>query len=608
MSIERSRAWQYLWIASGVALGMSPRASWGQDVPPYLASQGRIFDAQNQPITGTEDVTFSLYADYTPESELLWEETLTVALNHGYYSVLLGQLQPLPIEALDGSIRYLGLTIGGEQLEPRLPLHSVAYAIRAGVAGTAQRVVVPGLDGAPDITLDQNGLSMGEQTVIDGTGVWQGPSPAVAVGEGLTGDGSPDSPLAVVPPQLATVATSGDYFDLAGRPLTLADMGCGNDEVVKYDGGVSAWVCAPITEGNMTYSAGLGLTANGNEFAVDQTVIEGWAKGVCLDSEAELTALLDDNYRPASYVPAWSELTGIPAGFADGTDDDTVLDEAAVDAYTANNGYAKAGDLVDGNPATAPVGWSDLTGVPSGFADGTDQDTVLDEATVDAYADNNGYAEAAALADGDNTTTPVGWSDLTGVPSGFADGVDQDTVLDEATVDAYADNNGYAKAVDLAAVATSGSYNDLADRPPGLVTGAWGPLEHGSVFTPNDYIFMTMDFTYRNTNPAYFTSDGGTTITFHKPGYYRVDMRTITHNSAGNGNHVETWKNGARLHLSHARYQAATGWRKHATTVISEFNVGDTLQVRVFCDATTATYCYHSAGGSYTELSVTLMK
>jgi hypothetical protein len=36
----------------------------------------------------------------------------------------------------------------------------------------------------------------------------------------------------------------------------------------------------------------------------------------------------------------WSSLTGIPAGFADGVDNDTQLSEDEVDAMVANNGYA----------------------------------------------------------------------------------------------------------------------------------------------------------------------------------------------------------------------------------------------------------------------------
>ena len=67
---------------------------------------------------------------------------------------------------------------------------------------------------------------------------------------------------------------------------------------------------------------------------------------------------------------SWSELSGIPSGFADGTD----------------------------NEGISGVSWSQISGIPSGFADGTD---------------NEGSGS-------------VSWNSITGKPSGFADGVDNE--------------------------------------------------------------------------------------------------------------------------------------------------------------------------------------
>jgi hypothetical protein len=46
-----------------------------------------------------------------------------------------------------------------------------------------------------------------------------------------------------------------------------------------------------------------------------------------------------------------------------------------------------------------------------------------------------------------------------------------DTRVDEAQVDAWTENNGYAAATDLAAVATSGAFSDLSGVPTGLADG-----------------------------------------------------------------------------------------------------------------------------------------
>lgn len=77
-----------------------------------------------------------------------------------------------------------------------------------------------------------------------------------------------------------------------------------------------------------------------------------------------------------SFFLAWGNMTGIPSGFADGVDD------------TASS-----------------IDWTALTGIPSGFSDGVD-----------------------------DTASSIKWTALTSVPAGFADGTD-DEGIDLATGD-----------------------------------------------------------------------------------------------------------------------------------------------------------------------------
>ncbi len=141
----------------------------------------------------------------------------------------------------------------------------------------------------------------------------------------------------------------------------------------------------------------------------------------------------------------------------------------------------------------------------------------------------------------------------------------------------------------------------------GPIVGEWYPVSSYSS-SSNQYEFMTFDREAFNTdsNGQHFVWDGSNGLTFQTAGYYRVDMRTITYNS-GDGNHVETWKNGQRLHLSHSFIAPSASWRRHATSVVSYFEVGDTLQVRVYCRSTSSPWCYHS-GPDYTALTVQLMR
>ena len=78
--------------------------------------------------------------------------------------------------------------------------------------------------------------------------------------------------------------------------------------------------------------------------------------------------------------------------------------------------------------------------------------------TVDASEISVGGSVVVDSSGGWVGATPsVSWDDLTDVPA------DVDTVLSEDEVDAFCADNGYAMAADLAAVAASGSYDDLAD-------------------------------------------------------------------------------------------------------------------------------------------------
>ncbi len=158
------------------------------------------------------------------------------------------------------------------------------------------------------------------------------------------------------------------------------------------------------------------------------------AANALIDARAE--------FAPLGHRTAWSSIDGIPAGFADGVDNDTVLSEADVDAFVADNGFITS------------IVWSAISGIPAGFADGVDNDTdtVLSEAQVDAYVSNNRFP----------------WSSIDGIPAGFLDGVDNDTdtVLSETQVDAYVANNGFITGVGVTpGLLGGGSTGDVTLSP-----------------------------------------------------------------------------------------------------------------------------------------------
>ncbi len=78
---------------------------------------------------GTYQMTFRLYEQATGGSAI-WSETQNVNVQYGIFSVVLGSSTPIQLP-FDRQY-YLGITIGnGSELQPRIPLGSSAYSMRA---------------------------------------------------------------------------------------------------------------------------------------------------------------------------------------------------------------------------------------------------------------------------------------------------------------------------------------------------------------------------------------------------------------------------------------------------------------------------------------------
>ena len=58
-------------------------------VPLQITQQGKMIDPNGSAINGSHLVIFRIYTEETGGS-LLWDETLTVQFNNGYYATVLG--------------------------------------------------------------------------------------------------------------------------------------------------------------------------------------------------------------------------------------------------------------------------------------------------------------------------------------------------------------------------------------------------------------------------------------------------------------------------------------------------------------------------------------
>jgi len=101
-----------------------------------IAYQGRLADADGNPLTGTYNMIFRLY-DAATGGTPLWEEPWSgsngVRVSDGLFNVMLGSLTPIPADLIAGHASlFLGITVGtDDEMAPRVQLGSVPFAVQA---------------------------------------------------------------------------------------------------------------------------------------------------------------------------------------------------------------------------------------------------------------------------------------------------------------------------------------------------------------------------------------------------------------------------------------------------------------------------------------------
>ncbi|HEX8931822.1 MAG TPA: site-specific integrase, partial [Patescibacteria group bacterium] len=129
--------------------------------PRILSFQGRLTDANNNPIVSATNLRFAIYNSISSTgSALLWEEVDRVQPDaNGVFSVLLGNSTTIPQSLFaNNSSLFLGIAVGQTpELTPRQQLATVAYATNAET-----------LQGLPPIT--NTGNTTNVVLALDGSG------------------------------------------------------------------------------------------------------------------------------------------------------------------------------------------------------------------------------------------------------------------------------------------------------------------------------------------------------------------------------------------------------------------------------------------------------
>lgn len=260
-------------IAVALLLGVAPAIARAQ-VEAVLPHVGRLLGSDDRPVTGTKSITFSLYRQ-AAGGDVTWSDTLEVALDAtGAYVVQLGEHKTLPHTTFDEDDLFLGLTIDGQTLEPRLRVGAVPLARFAAHAVTADNLdcvgcvtsealagtIPPGkLDPIPPSSIDGEipDLKIAAVSASKITGTLRVEAlPSIP--------GSKLAPGSVGAEQIADNAVSG---------RKLSGVGCATGQVLKWSESAGSFAC--MDDQGQSYVGGGGVTVSGNSISISAAGVDG---------------------------------------------------------------------------------------------------------------------------------------------------------------------------------------------------------------------------------------------------------------------------------------------------------------------------------------------
>ncbi len=173
--LKRWGRWTFWLLLTGlIGLGLVVQASAS---PGLINFQGRLTDSGGTPVTTTATLTVRIFSTETGGTAEWAETHPSVAVQEGIYNVLLGSVQSFPADLFLNDGRWFEVEVNGEILTPRQRMTSVAYALEADHAGSADEAVTVIANGVTttmiqDAAVENAKLASGAVTgakIADGT-------------------------------------------------------------------------------------------------------------------------------------------------------------------------------------------------------------------------------------------------------------------------------------------------------------------------------------------------------------------------------------------------------------------------------------------------------
>ncbi len=128
-------------FASAIVCAVGLLAATQAAAVPEIVTYAARVENDAGPFTGTASVTFQLFTDPVAGTEVFVETVASLVIVGGDLIHDLGSTTALDDVLDENDALFLQVTLNGETLEPRTPIRSVPWAIRASEADIAQSAV-----------------------------------------------------------------------------------------------------------------------------------------------------------------------------------------------------------------------------------------------------------------------------------------------------------------------------------------------------------------------------------------------------------------------------------------------------------------------------------